>query len=93
MLNCKVIGAMNLNPVITYLWTKNNDTLTNVVTNSSVFHFCPLRLSDAGNYSCEINLTSRYLNQTLNIKSERQAVVNLKGEVFARYVSIQCSTL
>ena len=47
-----VTGADAGNPSITYQWTKNNGTQTQVGTNR-VLNFSPLRLSDAGRYTCQ----------------------------------------
>ena len=44
-----VTGADAGNPSITYQWTKNNGTQTQVGTDR-VLSFSPLRLSDAGRY-------------------------------------------
>ena len=45
-----VTGAGN--PSITYQWTKNNGTQTQIGTDK-VLSFSPLRLSDAGRYTCQ----------------------------------------
>ena len=47
-----VTGADAGNPSITYQWTKNNGTQTQVGTDR-VLSFSPLRLSDAGRYTCQ----------------------------------------
>ena len=47
-----VTGADAGNPSITYQWTKNNGTQTQVGTDR-VLSFSPLRLSDAGWYTCQ----------------------------------------
>ena len=51
-----VTGADAGNPSIAYQWTKNNGTQTQVGADR-VLSFSPLRLSDAGRYTCHI-LTS-----------------------------------
>ena len=50
-----VTGAANL--TITYQWTKNNGTQTQVGTDR-VLSFSPLRLSDAGRYTCQATVIS-----------------------------------
>ena len=61
-LTCSVSGAEGLNDTtITYQWTKNNGTQTQVETNSNTLSFSPLRLSDAGEYTCEIIVISNSL--------------------------------
>ena len=47
-----VTGADAGNFSITYLWTKDNGTQTQVGTDR-VLSFSPLRLSDAGQYTCQ----------------------------------------
>ena len=50
-LTCNVAVDASLNS-ITYQWTKNNGTQTQVGTDR-VLSFSPLRLSDAGQYTCQ----------------------------------------
>ncbi len=54
-LMCNISGAENLDPIITYRWTKNNGTQAYYVVgkNSNILSFSSLRLSDAGKYFCE----------------------------------------
>ena len=54
-LTCGVTGAVNSS--ITYQWTKNNGTQTQVVTDS-VLSFSPLKLSHAGRYTCQATVSS-----------------------------------
>ena len=63
-LTCGVTGAENLNPSITYQWTKNNGTLI-VGTDPRVLSFSPLRLSDAERYTCQATVSSPYLNNNI----------------------------
>ena len=51
-LTCGVTVTGAANPSITYQWTKNNGTQTQVGTDR-VLSFSPLRLSDAGQYTCQ----------------------------------------
>ena len=64
-LNCSVLGAENLSPIITYQWRKNNDIyLTG--NNSATLSFTPARISDAGtNYSCLVTIVSSYLTDVI----------------------------
>lgn len=57
-LNCHVSGAETIQVFISYKWTKySNSTESHTLSNSSKLFFSPLRLSNAGNYSCQINVS------------------------------------
>ena len=62
-LTCVVYGVENINPSITYQWTKNNGTQTQLQVGATpkVLSFSPLRLSDAGQYTCLVIVASSYL--------------------------------
>ena len=59
-LTCSVSGAENLNPTVTYQWTKNNGT--QVGTTLNTLSFTPLRLSNTASYSCSVTTSSSYLS-------------------------------
>ena len=63
-LTCCVIGGENLNPFITYQWTKNNGTETQIQdgSNPRTISFDPLRVSDAGRYTCQARISSASLS-------------------------------
>ena len=66
-LTCRIFGAENLNPSVTYRWNKNsNDGQIQVGTNSKILLFTPIRLSDAANYSCTVSIASAYLTNSIN---------------------------
>ena len=54
-LRCGVIVTGTANPSMTYQWTKNNGIQTQVGTDE-VLSFSPLRLSDAGRYTCQVTV-------------------------------------
>ena len=61
-LTCSVSGAENLNPNITYRWTRNSGSgQTQVGANSNTLSFTPLRLADAASYVCGVTISSSYL--------------------------------
>ena len=65
-LTCSVTGAENLSPTITYQWTRDiGTTQTQVETNSNTLSFSPLSLSDAGRYTCDVTVSSPYLNSDI----------------------------
>ena len=57
---CGEIVTGTADPTITYQWTKNNGngTQTPVGTDDRELSFSPLRLSDAGQYTCQATVTS-----------------------------------
>ena len=57
-LMCTVTGADSLNATVAYQWFKTNPNRTQVGTNSPTLTFDPLVLSDAGQYSCEVRVSS-----------------------------------
>ena len=63
VLTCRVFGAENLHPTITYQWMKNGGQI--VGTNFSTLSFTPVRLSDAANYSCMVTIVSSYLTASV----------------------------
>ena len=57
-------GTENLNQPITHIsyhWTKTLGDSSQAVTDSSTLSFNPVRLFDAGNYSCSVTIGSSYL--------------------------------
>ena len=64
-LTCSVQGAKNLDSSITYQWIKNDI----IRQNSSTLSFSPLRLSDAGVYTCRVTVSSDYLDNDLTANS------------------------
>ena len=64
---CVVLGADNLNSTLTYKWTKSNSSQTLCVptTNNALFNFSLIKVSDAANYSCEVNISSSYLEESV----------------------------
>ena len=69
-LMCGVTGAGKLNPSITYQWTKNNGTQTQIQNDEAspeVLSFSPLTLFDAGRYACQATVSSPYLNSGITM--------------------------
>ena len=78
-LTCCVFGAENLNPFITYQWIKNNGTETQIQdgSNPRTISFDPLRVSDAGRYTCQARASSASLNNDIIIWSVSHEVTVL----------------
>ena len=62
-LRCTVTGADSLNPTIN--WFRTTPNRTQVGTNSPTFTFEPLVLSDAGQYSCEVTVSSTFVTEAI----------------------------
>ena len=59
----------NLNSTAIYHWIRNNITI--LINNSSKFILSPLRLSDAGDYTCSILLN----NMSVSAENNRSVVI------------------
>ena len=79
---CRIEGADNLNLSIHYQWTKNNgdrDLLQPTETPFNLF-FSALKLSDAGQYNCQVTAHSVCLGENIVINSSYS-------------LSLECKTL
>ena len=81
-LNCGVSGAASLNPSITYQW---NNGQIQVGANHEVLSFSPLRLSDAGRYTCQATVSSPYLNNDITIMGSQDVI--LQSELIIKYTN------
>ena len=73
-LTCNVFGADNLNPTITYQWTKDNVT----GAKSEAVTLSPLQLSHAGVYTCSVNVSSTFLNSVIQASANK--IMELQSE-------------
>ena len=74
ILFCNVSGSENLNLIIYYQWMKNNTTQLQDGTNSNSLSFSPFRLSDAGQYSCLVTVSSSYFDQDVTATDSLQVI-------------------
>ena len=78
-----VDGIQNLDAVIAhYHWTKPDSS--NIRIGSSTLILPSLRLSDAGLYTCEINITSTYLHGNFMIVGTHP--VNIQSKIFCYFI-------
>ena len=70
-LTCDVSGADNLNPTI--IWIRNGSTQIDIGDSGTL---SPLRLSDAGNYSC--NVTSTLLSSPVAASNSQRVIIQSK---------------
>ena len=68
-LTCNVLVADHLCPYVTiYQWTKNDSVAEVEVDNvSNTLSFSPLRLSDAGQYTCHATVHSFRINDDITV--------------------------
>ena len=80
-LTCGVTGAESVSPSITYQWTKNNGTQTQIQNDAANprISFSPLRLSDAGQYTCQATVSSPYLSNDIAMMDTQD--VTLQSEL------------
>ena len=68
-LTCNVIGAdMITNPTTTYLWSRNGTVVSDQTQRT--WSFSSLAYSDAGQYSCAVNVSSAILPSTISVVSD-----------------------
>ena len=81
-LTCTVDGLSdNLNASVTYQWSKTNEThITHIRSVPRNLSFAPLRLSDAGNYTCQVTVDSNRLNRSINVATFK--IVYVESELF-----------
>ena len=74
-LTCVVNGAENLNAV--YQWTKNNGTQTQIQVGAdpAVLSFSSLKLSNAGQYTCNVTVSSLHLNNDITMKGSEDVTI------------------
>lgn len=67
---CTISGTAKLRTTLSYQWLHSNGNDFNEIgTNSSRLHFSSLKLSEAGEYMCQVNIISSLLRSDLNITS------------------------
>ena len=77
-LTCEVSGAERFSPLITYQWTRNNRVVSD--GNLKTLNLSPLRLSHAGSYACNVNISSVLLSSSISASSRENQYVTVQGE-------------
>ena len=78
-LTCDVFGADNLNPTITYKWTRNGEIVPE--SNSRTVNLSPLTLSSAGKYTCNVTVSSTLLNSDIPGSTVTPQRVEIQGKI------------
>ena len=73
---CEVLGVDKLNPTIIYQWSKSRGQF--VVNLSTNLSFHSLRLSDAGEYACQVIVKSPYLHSNVTAVASYSLVLECK---------------
>jgi hypothetical protein len=81
-LTCDISGADNLNPTITYKWTRYDGTTHVRTTSNMILTFPHLQLSNAGDYNCSatVSLNSSLLNDDIMMNFIASHRVTIQGE-------------
>lgn len=85
---CVIEGLNDLIPANIYQWTHFNGNECQVVGgNSQILFFPYLRLSDAGEYTCTVNISSLLLNSDIDTQSTTHKVlIKCRYFVYISYV-------
>ena len=84
-LTCDVFGADKLNPILTYIWTKKNNTYSEVIATSNTLSFPTLHLSSTGEYTCNVSVESPYLIDVINITKSYNITLESKSTIMYFY--------
>ena len=67
---------------ITYQWTKNNGDHDQIIpgnrANPEVLSFSPLKTSNGGRYTCQVTISSFFLDDDITIMDSRNVTVQRK---------------
>ena len=73
---CNVLGADNLNPNMTYLWTRSSGQ---IMANTNTLNFHSLQLSDAGEYTCQVTIRSPYIHKDVTATTSHSLILECKS--------------
>jgi len=77
-LSCSVSGAGSLSPTITYRWYNESSNPRSQVGTTKTYTLNPLQLYYAGQYTCEVTITSPYMNGDLSQRMMQDITVQSK---------------
>ena len=78
---CMIDDIDDLMLPIEYMWWHFNGTDTKLIKNKSgILSLSPLKLSDAGEYICQVNINSTLLNSNVTFYSMMPHVIRVFGK-------------
>ena len=72
-LTCKAFVSNHLCPFVSYQWTKENGTVAQ--PENRILTFSPLKLSDAGRYTCQVTVCSYRFNNDVTVMKSHEVRV------------------
>ena len=80
-LTCMVGGIEKFRPELSFKWIRFNGTdFEELNITSNKIHFSPLKLSEAGNYMCQVNVRSSLLRSDLSFMSMSPYTIRAFGK-------------
>ena len=80
-LSCMIDDIDDLMLPVEYMWWHFNGNDTKLINNKSgILSLSPLKLSDAGEYMCQVNISSSLLNSDLIFYSMMPHVIRVFGK-------------
>lgn len=82
---CDVSGTGSFNSTITtYQWTRSDGATQTQVGNSRILNLSPLRLSHAGDYTCNVTVSSILPSLNITVSADNIQSVMIQSELINR---------
>ena len=88
-LTCIIGGIEKLRPELIFEWIRfNGIDFEEINVTSNKIHFFPLKLSEAGNYMCQVSIRSSLLRSDLSLVSMPPYTVRAIGKYYNNILSL-----